>query len=372
MTMPEPVQDSAKDTDNRGLNATEQEYLSKLTSQPEKEPAKGKDRKGKKAKDDKSPPKKPVRTRSSLGKMNGLSDKEKADLEKIDGVSPPPTRKPSSKEEPPSEKPVEDKGEPADVKKLQKKIDELKEKNEDLREKNRAISKEKTEVKNKLSKMTERFESKRKELEKFKKDAAIEKSNLAAQLKEARAEADGLRKAKDKPSSPADKDVKELESRLQAAKDDLDQAEADLKKIQSEDGKRIKALEERAEKAEEERDKALEDLTIAKNTIEGLKDTVSDLESKGGTVPSDAIASSGIVRRTSETTLESDLFTDGRYRMVLSRDGRSITFSADIEGKVVNIDGMVNIPRLPSLVPFDGIAEYTANSVDGKTYVMNL
>lgn len=80
----------------------------------------------------------------------------------------------------------------------------------------------------------------------------------------------------------------------------------------------------------------------------------------------------GVVRRSTETRFDSDLFTERRYLVRLARNGHTISFTPDVEGPATCIDHGINLPRPKDLIPFNGITEYEAMIRDGSEILVIL
>ena len=241
--------------------------------------------------------------------------------------------------------------EPRDEVPSKEKIEKLIADNGKLKKKNGEISEERTKLNKDLAAMEKRFEKKLAENNELQEEV----KNLKQELKKAET---ALSKASKAPNADVRKD-----QRMEKLRDDLADATKKLKKETSEKNALHKEHEE-----------CLRSLEDARSEIESLK---ARIEEMGSGVPDTAAdtcstPSSGTVIRVSESVLESELFTSSRYRMTLARDGRSMTFSADIEGKIPCADCRIAIPKLAILLPFTGRSEYTARTTDGTTYVIDL
>jgi len=369
MTMPGQEQSSTADKDLGGLSADEIELFNKFNAPAPEDPAeeKGGKKKGKKRRDaEPEPAGFQLGHMNSLGTVSALSKSEVANLDNVDGaVCKEEKYGDEEAEDGPADEekaPEEEGGDaPADIAKLQETLKRRDARIEKLEKKNKELSDDRTNARKELNTMTERFNNKVEEVKA--RDREIE--DLKAQLREARS----------KPQGPAPDRSAEIEQ-LRKTVSDL---EADIRGLQK-DNKALlsdkESLERSLRSAQEARDDAIDDYEEAAGRVKALESKITRLEgelaaaSASQSVPRGKTAVK--VRRVSGTALESEAFTEPRYKMMLSRDGHRLTFSADVEGKVVNIGGRVNIPRLPSLIPFEGETEYDAYTDDGRTYLMNI
>ena len=78
------------------------------------------------------------------------------------------------------------------------------------------------------------------------------------------------------------------------------------------------------------------------------------------------------VRRISPTTLMSDGFTFPIYKVVLSRDGGSMSIAPDVEGGAVCKDKRIELPRLSTLIPFTKVCDYSARIMDDGFIMLKL
>lgn len=128
--------------------------------------------------------------------------------------------------------------------------------------------------------------------------------------------------------------------------------------------KEVSGLRSELEEARGERDEAAAELDAERARVRELEARVAELESSARPQePRDEPV--GTVRRTSPTRLESELFTEPRYRIVLSRDGHRMTFSPDVEGRTLCTDCAIELPVMEMKLPFSGAAEYTAFRTSG-------
>ncbi len=70
--------------------------------------------------------------------------------------------------------------------------------------------------------------------------------------------------------------------------------------------------------------------------------------------------------------MESDLFSSPRYLVRMSRDGRRMRFSPDIEGRAICRDGAIDMPLLAELVPFSEPTAHDAVVTSDGTVVIVL
>ena len=369
MTMPGEEQGSTADKGLSGLSADEIELFNKHNAPAVEGPAKQKGAKKKGKKHDGAKPGPAVFQfghMNSLGTVSALSRSEVADLDNIDGAVCKEERYGDEEAEDKSadeEEASEEEGDdaPADIAKLLETLKRRDARIEKLERKNRELSEERTTARKDLDAMTKRFNIKVEEVKE--KDREIE--DLKSQLREARSKLQG----------PAPDRGAEIEQLHKTVSD----READIKSLQRENKTLLsdkESLERSLRSAQEARDDAIDDCEEAADRAKALESRISELEGELAIALASSSAPRGKmavkVRRISGTALESEAFTEPRYKMMLSRDGHRLTFSADVEGKVVNIGGRVNIPRLPSLIPFEGEAEYDAYTDDGRTYLMNI
>lgn len=80
----------------------------------------------------------------------------------------------------------------------------------------------------------------------------------------------------------------------------------------------------------------------------------------------------GTVRRISADTLSSDLFTCPRYKAIISRDGSRLTFTPDIEGGAVCRECRITLPKLATMLDYDGACDYKVFSADGHSLMISL
>ena len=80
----------------------------------------------------------------------------------------------------------------------------------------------------------------------------------------------------------------------------------------------------------------------------------------------------GVVRRSTATRFDSDIFTDGKYLVRLARNGRSISFTPDVEGSAICIGGGIELPRMRDIIPFQGMKEYEAVVKDNSEILVIL
>ncbi|MDO5854035.1 MAG: hypothetical protein Q4Q62_08405 [Thermoplasmata archaeon] len=129
----------------------------------------------------------------------------------------------------------------------------------------------------------------------------------------------------------------------------------------------IQDLTSRMVRMGEERDSLTAELREASDEIESLKARIAELES--GTAVSAGVISEGAefcgevcgtVSRDASDSFSSDLFSDGRYRVALARNGGYVRFSRDVEGRAVCSGGRIVIPDLETYLPFSGAADYQA------------
>lgn len=135
--------------------------------------------------------------------------------------------------------------------------------------------------------------------------------------------------------------------------------------------KYVKELEEKLKDARGE----VEDLKSKLGESESRVGELSELLEKGRFEPAPvepARGPAGKVIRSAPEILESDLFTESRYTIWLSRDGHTMRIVPDVEGRALCEDRRITLPRLRILLPYDGKSEYEAYPDDGAGIVLSL
>lgn len=161
------------------------------------------------------------------------------------------------------------------------------------------------------------------------------------------------RKAEETEVVRDDAEIERLSNEVDGLKAKLKSKEDECETLESE---RASLISEKEELEGEIRN--LREFRIETATVDTAVDTGSQTEEK--------------VRRTSPTTFESVLFTDRKYLVRLARSGRTISFTPDVEGAALCVDGTIKLPRLAELVPFNGETDYDAVIRDGSEIVVVL
>lgn len=236
-------------------------------------------------------------------------------------------------------------------------VNELKGKLKKANDEKDDLKKELSGIRNERDDLQARFDNKLKAIE-----------ELENSLEEARGENRALREA----NGSLDKDI----NRLKRINEELSQKP-------EEDGEASR-LRDKLEALRREKDDAAAKASAEKDDLENrLREATERCESLAAELEeakAEAVAHepstpavqpvvAGTVSRIDGATLRSDLFSAGRYRGVLSRDGSRITLTPDVEGMVECSDGEIRIPMLARLVPFDGTVSYEAVSDSGKVTI---
>lgn len=227
------------------------------------------------------------------------------------------------------------------------KVAELEKKIDGLQSKLDEVKKEKETIREQRDDYKDRFEDKQKDLdaanatiEQLKTDNSKlrgDNSKLQSDLNEARKQ-----KTPSADSVKAEKlarDVKNLEDKLRDARNEVEDLKSKLKESES----RVRELSELLENSRPEPVPA-----------EPAREPV------------------GKVIRSAPEILESDLFTESRYTIWLSRDGHTMRIAPDVEGRALCKDRRMTLPRLRLLLPYDGREEYEAYPDDGAGIVLSL
>ncbi len=279
--------------------------------------------------------KEPGLTGINIDEMN-LSDDEKEHLQKLSGKQT--GAKPSNPTV--SQKVHEDA------------INELKEKISDLESKIDEIKDDRTKIREERDDYKTRFETKVDENKKLNSDL------------------DDL-KAKNRDLSDR---VGELENALKkkAAETVVVRDDTEIKRLNKEnDGLKgkLKESNDRCETLESE-------ITALGAKLKSMESKFDDLRSQNyvrGKIHVDSEENHvGIVRRSTETRFDSALFNDGKYLVRLARNGHSISFTPDVEGSAICVDGGIELPRLKDLVPFQNVREYKAIVRNGSEIMVML
>lgn len=225
------------------------------------------------------------------------------------------------------------------VKELNEKIQELQAKLDEVKEERNSFRDEREDYKKRFEKKQEDLDGANTTIQQLR----TENSGLRNENSDLRSDLNEARKQKT-PSSDAvkaeklAKDVKELEEKLKEAQNEVE----DLKTKLGESESRVGELSELLEKSRLE---------------------PAPVEPARGPV--------GKVIRSAPEILESDLFSESRYTIWLSRDGHTLKITPDVEGRALCEDRRMTLPRLRLLLPYDGRAEYEAYR-DGSGIILSL
>lgn len=171
----------------------------------------------------------------------------------------------------------------------------------------------------------------------------------------------------------------ELGDRVRALQAKVDSAPKEPKVVR--DDTEVKRLQKEKREIESEMESVRTELDDALASLESERHRVADLEAELEMARDAARASSplssvgevsGKVTRTSPSTMESDLFSSPRYLVRMSRDGRRMRFSPDIEGRAICRDGAIDMPLLAELVPFSEPTAHDAVVTSDGTVVIVL
>ena len=171
----------------------------------------------------------------------------------------------------------------------------------------------------------------------------------------------------------------ELGDRVRALQAKVDSAPKEPKVVR--DDTEVKRLQKEKREIESEMESVRTELDDALASLESERHRVAELEAELEMARDAARASSplfsvgevsGKVTRTSPSTMESDLFSSPRYLVRMSRDGRRMRFSPDIEGRAICRDGAIDMPLLAELVPFSEPTAHDAVVTSDGTVVIVL
>ena len=231
-------------------------------------------------------------------------------------------------------------------------VNELKEKISGLESKLEEVKEDRTDIRNERDDYKKRFETKVEEIKKLTDDLDELKSNN--------------RKLADK--------VTELENALKkkASETTVVRDDAEIERL----NKEIKGLKDKLKDSEEQCESLASDNTALKTRIETMESEIRDIRNHTFKMGEEYFDSEpdtiGVVCRSTETRFDSDLFTERRYLVKLARNGHTISFTPDVEGSAICIDGGINLPRLKDLIPFNGITKYEALTRDGSEILVIL
>lgn len=226
-------------------------------------------------------------------------------------------------------------------------------------------------LKRKAEELERKLEECKGDLAKARQDRDEYKGRFESKMDDNKAligENDGLKKE----TSRLRERVSGLESRLEKASENVvfTRDDTEIERL----GKDVADLKGNLEDSEKRREALESEKGTLEEEIGRLRSEVEELRSSVLTEPEEAPVPqvSGTVRRTSPTVFESVLFTDGRYMVKLARSGRTISFKPDVEGTAVCKGGRISLPKLASLVPFDGESEYEVYRRDDSEIVVPL
>ena len=231
-------------------------------------------------------------------------------------------------------------------------INELKERISDLESKIDEIKEDRTKIREERDDYKTRFETKVDENKKLSSD---------------------LDDLKGKNRDLSDR-VGELENALKkkAAETVVVRDDAEVERLNKEND----GLKEKLKKSEEQRESLESEVTALQTRVDSMKSEIDDLLNRNyvtGEIHVELEQNQmGTVRRSTATRFESDLFDDGKYLVRLARNGRSISFTPDVEGSAICIGGGIELPRLKDLVPFQGIRECKAIVRNGSEIMVLL
>lgn len=216
----------------------------------------------------------------------------------------------------------------------------------------------------------------------------LEKAN--ADKEKFKSENAELRKGKaaaEKRVQKLDGQISDLNGKIDKAKEDLKEARDEIKKLNDSlkrrpvetivksDDSEIKKLGKKLEKAEESRHSLESEIdglnaTIGERDqeIEKLKARIWELEGQLESLTGEEQEIAGTITWETSTTFTSDLFSEKRYRVMMSRTGEYMSFTPDIEGKAICIDNSIDIPMMADLKDFEK-RTFDAHQ-DGKTLII--
>ena len=217
-------------------------------------------------------------------------------------------------------------------------------------------------------------------------------SSLRSKVEELKTERNQIREERDTYRNRFERKLEELKA--------SESAMEQLRSERSELGDRVRALQvkvdsapkepkvvrddtevKRLQKEKREMESVRTELDDALASLESERHRVAELEAELEMARDAARASSplssvgevsGKVTRTSPSTMESDLFSSPRYLVRMSRDGRRMRFSPDIEGRAICRDGAIDMPLLAELVPFSEPTAHDAVVTSDGTVVIVL
>ena len=231
-------------------------------------------------------------------------------------------------------------------------INELKEKISDLESKLDEIKQDRTKIREERDDYKTRFETKVEENKKLNSD---------------------LDDLKGKNHDLSDR-VGELENALKkkAAETVVVRDDAEVERLNKEN----EGLKKKLKESEEQRESLESEITALETKMDSMESELDDLRSRNYVIGEIHIdpeqEQMGIVRRSTATRFDSDLFDDGKYLVRLARNGHSISFAPDVEGSAICINGGIELPRLKDLVPFQEIKEYKAIVRNGSEIMVML
>lgn len=221
-------------------------------------------------------------------------------------------------------------------------------------------------LRERISGLEAKLEESKEELSKVREERDSYKGRFETKLEENKGLAEENESLKASKRQLLDR-VSDLEGKLSRKAEEVEvvRDDAEIERLGKEnDGLRSKLRESEAKREELEAEVA--ELNSKIESFESTEPEKSD-EKTGDTI--EAVGVVGRIRRTSPTTMESELFTGQKYRVMLARSGRTISFTPDVEGAAVCSDGRIELPKLAQLVPFSGEAEYETILKNGKEIV---
>lgn len=231
------------------------------------------------------------------------------------------------------------------------------------------------ELKDKISNLDTKLSETKDELASVRGEKDDYKSRFDRKLEENRALEEENEGLKTRNRELSDK-VQDLDGKLKRRAEEtvVVRDDAEIKRL----GKEVEGLKTKLKSKEDEYEALESENASLKAGIDDLEKEIQALrESKVESMSLEGegeirLSAAERVRRTSPTTFESALFTDKKYLVKLARSGRTISFTPDVEGAAVCVDGTIRLPRLADLVPFDGETEYDTMIRDGSEIVVVL